>query len=277
MTSAIYWLNGKLTRIVDIDHLKISLRKDNFPLNFVDSSIKSFLNNFFAPKVIVHDIPKRDVFIKLSFSGSTSFQICKKLQKSLTEELTCCNLKTFLGHLLSSKAFSLSRISCLRYYAQDLHTNIRVAGCNVVFYGKTERHYKNQICEHLGISHPIGKKVRIHNSKLTAIQENLWCCSYAPFFEEFPILVTESNDFQFQIIERLHIEHDNLLETYVIMWAVLSKASRKMNGFIEITVIIFLKNLQDMYHKNETFFLFQKVWFQFTSIRSAANAEKVLK
>ena len=158
---------------MDIDHLKISLRKDNFPVNFIDSSIKSFLNNFFAPKVIVHDIPKRDVFIKLSFSGSTLFQICKKLQKSLTEELTCFNLKTFLGHLLSSKAFSLSRISCLRYYAQDLHTNIRVAGCNVVFYGKTERHYKNRICEHLGISHTIGKKVKIHNSKLTTIQENL--------------------------------------------------------------------------------------------------------
>ena len=78
---------------MDIDHLKISLRKDNFPVNFIDSSIKSFLNNFFTPKVIVHDIPKRDVFIKLSFSGSTLFQICKKLQKSLTEELTCCNLK----------------------------------------------------------------------------------------------------------------------------------------------------------------------------------------
>ena len=40
------------------------------------------------------------------------------------------------------------------------------------FYGKTKRLFKVRICEHLGTSHLIGKKVKIDN-KLTAIQEQL--------------------------------------------------------------------------------------------------------
>ena len=37
---------------------------------------------------------------------------------------------------------------------------------------KTKHHFKVQICEHLGISHLTGKKVKIDNNKLTAIQEH---------------------------------------------------------------------------------------------------------
>ena len=110
-----------------------------------------------------------------------------------------------------------------------------VVGYNGAFYGKTEPHYKVQTSEHLGTSHLTGKKIKTHNSRLAAIQEHLWCCNYTSFFEEFSIFVTESNEFKFQIIERLHIERDNLLEIYVIMKAVLSNASRKMIIFLKIS------------------------------------------
>ena len=33
-------------------------------------------------------------------------------------------------------------------------------GCNATYYGKTQRHFKARICEHLGISHLSGKKDR---------------------------------------------------------------------------------------------------------------------
>ena len=50
------------------------------------------------------------------------------------------------------------------------------------------------ICEHLGISHLTGKEVKTDNNKLTAIQEQLFCCNYSPSFEDFSILTRESND-----------------------------------------------------------------------------------
>ena len=63
----------------EIDHLKAVLMKNNYPLNFIDSCIKSFLNKSYTPKLMVPNVPKRNVFIKIPFLGSTSFQIRKKL------------------------------------------------------------------------------------------------------------------------------------------------------------------------------------------------------
>ena len=44
----------------------------------------------------------------------------------------------------------------------------KCGGCNATCYGKTKRHFKVRICEHLGISHLTEKKVKIDNNKLTA-------------------------------------------------------------------------------------------------------------
>ena len=68
--------------------------------------------------------------------------------------------------------------------------------------------FKVQICEHLGISHLTGKKVKIDHNKLTVIQKHLLCCNYSPSFEEFLILTRESNDFKLKIIESLLIASD---------------------------------------------------------------------
>ena len=84
----------------------------------------------------------------------------------------------------------------------------KCGGCNATYYGKTKRHFKVRICEHLGISHLTEKKVKIDNNKLTAIQEHLLCCNYCPSFEDFSILTRESSDFKLRIIESLLIARD---------------------------------------------------------------------
>ena len=84
----------------------------------------------------------------------------------------------------------------------------KCGGYNATCYGKTKRHFKVRICEHLGISHLTEKKVKIDNNKLTAIQEHLLCCNYSPSFEDFSILTRESNDFKLKIMESLLIARD---------------------------------------------------------------------
>ena len=59
----------------EIDHMKTILIKNYYPLNFIDSCIKSFLNKLDTPKVMVPNISKRNVSVKLPFLGSASFQI----------------------------------------------------------------------------------------------------------------------------------------------------------------------------------------------------------
>ena len=113
-----------------------------------------------------------------------------------------------MRHPLESKAFSPLRISYLRNYFQDLFYKYKCGGCIATYYGKTKRHFKLRICEHLDISHITGKKVKIDTNKLTAIQEHLLCCTYSPSFEDFSILTRESNDFKLKILESLLIPGD---------------------------------------------------------------------
>ena len=78
--------------------------------------------------------------------------------------------------------------------------------CNTSYYGKTKNHFKVKICEHFGISHLTGKKVKIDNNKLTAIQEHLLCCNCFTSFENFSIVTRESNDFKLKIRKSLLTE-----------------------------------------------------------------------
>ena len=75
--------------------------------------------------------------------------------------------------------------------------------CNATYYGKTKRHFTVRICEHLDISRLTGKKVKIDNSKLKAIEESFLRYNRSPFFRGFYILTRESNDFRLKIIESL--------------------------------------------------------------------------
>ena len=89
----------------EIDHLKTILIKSNYPLNFIDLCIKSFLNKLYTRKVVVSNVPKRNLFVKLPFFGSTSFQIRKKLQKLFSDKLKSCNLKIVFTSPVRVKSF----------------------------------------------------------------------------------------------------------------------------------------------------------------------------
>ena len=56
----------------EIDHMETILIKNNYPLNFIDLCIKSFLNKLYTPEVVVLNVPKRNVFVKLPFFVSNS-------------------------------------------------------------------------------------------------------------------------------------------------------------------------------------------------------------
>ena len=57
-------------------------KKKKWSPNFINSCIKSFVNNLYTPKVIVQNVPKTNVFVTLLFSESTSCQIWKKSFKN---------------------------------------------------------------------------------------------------------------------------------------------------------------------------------------------------
>ena len=75
----------------------------------MDLCVKSFLNKLYTPKILVPNVPKRNVFVKLPFLGSTSFQIRKKLQKLFSDKLTSCYLKIVFMSPVRVKSFLESK------------------------------------------------------------------------------------------------------------------------------------------------------------------------
>ena len=74
-----------------ICHLTI-LIKNNCPLNFIDSCIKSFVNKLYTPKIVVPNVPKRNVF------GTFG-------QKLFSNNLTSCNLRILFTSPVRVKSF----------------------------------------------------------------------------------------------------------------------------------------------------------------------------
>ena len=86
---------------------------------------KSF-NKLYTPKVIVPNVPKRNVFVKLRFLGIISFQIRKKLQKLFSVKLTSCNLKIGFTSPVRVKTFFTLKDKLPKMLFQDLLTSISV-------------------------------------------------------------------------------------------------------------------------------------------------------
>ena len=128
----------------EIDHLKTILMKNDYPQNFIDLCIKSFLNKLYTPKVIVQNVPKKNFFVKLPFLGSTSFQIQNKLQKLFNEKLTSCNLKIVFTPPVRVTSFFTFKDKLLTMLLSGRLCKYKCGGCNATYYGKTKRHLKSE-------------------------------------------------------------------------------------------------------------------------------------
>ena len=64
------------------------------------------------------------------------------------------------------------------------------------------------MCEHLGISALIGKRVKGYDD--SAIKEHLILCNHTPDFEEFSLLAAKNNDFKVTLMDSPLINRGHL-------------------------------------------------------------------
>lgn len=109
--------------------------------------------------------------------GSTSFQTRKKLQKLFTNKLTSCNLKILFTSPAKIKSLLNFKDKLPKILLSGPVYKYKKGGCGTSYHGKTKRYFNIRICKSFGISHLVGKKVKIENNNLTVVQEHLLCCS----------------------------------------------------------------------------------------------------
>ena len=95
-----------------------------------------------------------------------------------------CNLKNLIKSPVKVKSFFTFKDKLPKMLLAGLVYKYKCGGHNATYYGKTKCPFKIRISEHLGTSHLTGKKVKIDNNKIMAIQEHLLCCNYSPSYEE---------------------------------------------------------------------------------------------
>ena len=160
----------------------------------------------FVPERIIHTVDKKQVLLVLPFLGLLSFEIRSRLEKCFKNYIPYCLLKVVYQ--------SRSRISNLLNFNDAVNTKLSshivykfmCSCCNTTYYGQTQRHFFVRASEHLDITPLTGKFVK--TPKKSAILDHMLLDGHKASFNNFSILLKESNPFKLQFKESLLISHD---------------------------------------------------------------------
>ena len=136
-----------------------------------------------------------------------SLQIRTRINRIMKNKLPYCNVTfVFQTKCKISNCFTFKDKIPLVLRSGIVY-KFQCGSCNATYYGKTKRHFKVRMCEHLGISALTGKRVKGDDD--SAIQEHLLFCNHKPDFEDLSILATNNNDFKVTLMESLLINRDH--------------------------------------------------------------------
>ena len=129
------------------------------------------------------------------------------LEKTICNFLSCVSLKVIsrIKNRLSSKFTFKNKISkeicsVLCYKFQCSY--------NATYYGKTKRHFKVCVSEHMGVSACTGKNIK--STKNSAVRDHMLVCNSIVSFEDFSVLSNGTKDFRIKLQEILLIHRDGL-------------------------------------------------------------------
>ena len=190
---------------VEIQHLKCTLLKNNYPISFINKSINLFLEKLFVKKQKVVSVPKREFIICLPFLGSQSRIVSTKLKKLFSSVFPAYKIKFIIkpGMKLANLFSFKDKLShkCL----SNVVYKFSCSDCNVTYIGKTTRHLKVRMCEHLGVSHITGKVRKFHPDQDTAIRKHLRESGHNSNMDNFKIISRAKYNFDLTIKESILI------------------------------------------------------------------------
>ena len=185
----------------EIDKLKRILYKNSFDL--VDKWIKQFLDKILAPKPVVSTVPKKDLLIALQLLGKLSLQIRTRINRTMKNKLPYYNIQFVFQTKCKISNFFTFKDKIPLFLHSGIIDKFQSGGWNAIYYGKTKRHFKVRMCEHLEISELTGKRFKGYDD--SAIKEHLLFCNCTPDFEHFSVLDTNNNHFKVKLMEKILI------------------------------------------------------------------------
>ena len=191
----------------EINILKGILYKSSYPRDFVDKCIKKFLDEVLTQKVVVSTLPKKDLMIVIPYLGKLSLQIRTKINRVMKNKLPHCNFRIIFQSKCKLINYFTFKDKIPVFLSSGIVYKFKCSGCKATYYGKTKRHFKVRMCEHLGVSALTGKRVKEDDD--CAIKEHHLFCNHSSGFDDFSILASNNNDFKVMLMESLLINRDH--------------------------------------------------------------------
>ena len=161
----------------------------------------------------VHDWKRRKIYgvvglLLRPYLGKLSLQIRTRINRIMKNKLPYCNIRFVFQTRCKISNFFTFKDKIPSLLRSGIVYKCECGSCNATYYGKTKRHFKVSVCEHLEISALTEKRVKGDDD--SAIKEHIFSfCNHTPDFEDFSILATSNSDFKATLMESLLINRDH--------------------------------------------------------------------
>ena len=170
---------------------------------------KNVLGKVLTQQVVVSTVPKQDLMILLPYLGKLLLQIHTRINCVMKKKLPHCNFRiVFQSECKLISFFTFKDKTRISLCSSTVY-KLKCRGCNATYYGKTKRHYKVRMCEHLGVSALNGKRVKGNNH--SAVKEHNLFCNHSSGFDDFSMLASNNNDFKVRLMKNFLMNRDHAL------------------------------------------------------------------
>ena len=189
----------------EISKLKIIMRKNGYPLRFIDKCINVFFLKYYTVKPTVDTVEKKRLWLTLPFLGKSSLILKKTLTQLFQKSIPFANVTiVFKCNKRISNIFSYKDRIPMKLSSHRLYS-YKCTRCNSSYYGMALRHTHVRWCDHMGISWRTNKKIV---GVPTEIKTHSGRCGALASIDEFAIIGGDNNTMNLKIKESLLIKRD---------------------------------------------------------------------
>ena len=136
--------------------------------------------------------------IVLTYLGKFSLQIRTRITRAVKNKPPHCNFRIVFQTKYKLINFFTFKDKFPVFLRSGILYEFKCGGCNATYYGKTKRHFKVKICEHLQV--PALTEKRVKGDKNSALKEHHLFCNHSSGFDDYSILASSNNDFKVTLI-----------------------------------------------------------------------------
>ena len=114
-------------------------------------------------KIVVSTVPKKNLMIVLPYLGKFSLQIRTTINRVIKKKLPHCNFRIVFQTKCKFIIFFTFKDKIPVFLRSGIVYKFIYGGCNATYNGKTKRHFKVRMCEHLAVSSRTGKRAKGDN------------------------------------------------------------------------------------------------------------------